>query len=144
MQVDTFGLYVRSELEHWGNEFALHRDCEYLGHQSKNILAVLIEHEGEMPGRVQGFKPLETDLRAQRIEDLVAHIARTNVEMAIVLRAYFCGMGRKKVERWETCNLLLTNMKCRMINQRAYLEIARRGEDRVRGFLEAIRLQLAA
>lgn len=144
MQVDTFGLYVRAELEHWGREFALHRDCEYLGHQSKNLLAVLIEHQGEMPGRVQGFKPLETDLRAQRVEDLVTHIARTNVEMAVVLRAYFCGMGRKKVERWETCNLLLTNMGVRMIGQRVYLEMARRAEDRVRGLLEGVGMQIAA
>lgn len=143
MQVDTFGLYVRAELEHWGREFALHRDCEYLGHQSKNLLAVLMEHH-EMPSRAQGYKPLETDLRAQKIEDLVAHIARTNVEMAVVLRAYFCGMGRRKVERWETCNMLLANMKGRMMTARAYLEMARRGEDRVRGFLEATGLRHAA
>ena len=143
MQVDTFGLYVRAELEHWGREFALHRDCEYLGHQSKNLLAVLMEHH-EMPSRAQGYKPLETDLRAQKIEDLVTHIARTNVEMAVVLRAYFCGMGRKKVERWETCNLLLTNMGVRMIGQRVYLEMARRAEDRVRGLLEGVGMQIAA
>jgi len=144
MNIDTFGVYVRAELDHWGNEFALHRDCEYLGHQSKNLLAVLIEHEGEMPGRVQGFKPLETDMRAQKIEDIVTHIARSNVEMAIVLRAYFCGMGRKKVERWETCNLLLANIKARVMTQRAYLEMARRGEDRVRGLLEGVTMQSAA
>lgn len=136
MQADTFGVYVRAELEHWGREFALHRDCDYLGHQSKNLLAVLIEHQGEMPGRAQGYKPLETDLRAQRIEDMVAHIARSNLDMAMVLRAYFCGMGRRKVERWETCNLLLANARQRVMTARAYLEMARRGEDRIRGMLE--------
>jgi len=51
MQLDTFGEYVRSRLEHWGGEYALHRDCEYLGFQSRNLLAVLIEHRGDMPGR---------------------------------------------------------------------------------------------
>ena len=143
MQVDTFGLYARAELEHWGREFALHRDCEYLGHQSKNLLAVLMEHH-EMPSRAQGYKPLETDLRAQKVEDLVMHIARTNVEMAVVLRAYFCGMGRRKVERWETCNMLLANMKAKMITVNAYLEIARRGEDRIRGMLEGAAAAWAA
>ncbi len=49
--VDTFGVYVRAELEHWGEEFALHRDCAYLGHVSKNMLQVLIDHRGEMPPR---------------------------------------------------------------------------------------------
>ncbi|PTT36776.1 hypothetical protein DBR33_19010, partial [Stenotrophomonas sp. HMWF022] len=68
MQLDTFGEYVRSRLEHWGGEYALHRDCEYLGFQSRNLLAVLIEHRGDMPGRAQGYKPLETDLLAQQIE----------------------------------------------------------------------------
>ena len=42
MQVDTFGAYVRAELEHWGREFALHRDVDYLGHHSKNVLQVLM------------------------------------------------------------------------------------------------------
>lgn len=144
MQTDTFGVYVRAELEHWGREFALHRDCDYLGHQSKNLLAVLIEHQGEMPGRAQGYKPLETDLRAQRIEDMVTHIARSNLDMAMVLRAYFCGMGRRKVERWETCNLLLANAGRPVIRATGYLEMARRGEDRVRGMLEGVALEHAA
>lgn len=46
MQVDTFGAYVRAEWGHWGREFALHRDCDYLGHHSKNVLQILIEHRG--------------------------------------------------------------------------------------------------
>lgn len=138
MQIDTFGAYVRGELEHWGDEFALHRDCDYLGHHSKNMLAVLIEHEGEMPGRIQGYKPMETDSRAQRIEDIVAHVWRTHPEMSIVLRAYYCGKGRRKVERWETANLLLTNAGSPMISATGYLELVRRAEDRVRGVLEGI------
>lgn len=45
-QVNTFGVYVRGRLEEWGREFALHRDCEYLGHRSKDMLQVLVEHKG--------------------------------------------------------------------------------------------------
>ncbi len=129
MQVDTFGLYVRAELEHWGVEFALHRDCEYLGHHSKNLLSVLIEHQGEMPGRVQGFKPLETDMRAQKIEDLIMEMSRQSVTLGCVMRAYYCGRGRRNNERWETANLLLANCGQPMLGVKAYLECHRVGFD---------------
>lgn len=142
MQVDTFGAYVRAELEHWGREFALHRDLDYLGHHSKNVLQVLIEHKGDMPGRAQGYKPLESDSRAQLVEDLVAEISRCSPEMAAVLRAYFCGAGRKKIERYETCLLILANLGRPPMTVRAYLEMARRGEDRIYGMLT--NLQFAA
>ncbi len=36
-QVDTFGPYVERRLDSWGREFALHRDCEYLGHASPAV-----------------------------------------------------------------------------------------------------------
>lgn len=142
MQVDTFGAYVRAELEHWGREFALHRDCDYLGHHSKNLLQVLIDHRGEMPPPNVGYKPLETDMRAQRIEDIVTAIARDSASMACVLRAYYCGMGRRKVERYETALLLLSNAGQEMVKVSSYLDLARRGEDRVRGVLMG--LQMAA
>lgn len=102
-QVDTFGVYVRAELEHWGREFALHRDCEYLGHRSKDMLALLIEHGGEMPPRVTGFKPMEFDLRAQRIEDAIADIARWNVERASIMRGYYCGLGAQGLRAAGSC-----------------------------------------
>ncbi len=76
MQIDTMAEYVRRRLEHWGEEFALHRDCEYIGHKSKNMIATLIEHRGDMPPRDVGFKPLEVDLEAMQIEDIVTEIAR--------------------------------------------------------------------
>lgn len=129
MHVDTMGPYIRQRLDHWGDEFALHRDCEYLGHQSKNMLQVLIEHRGEMPGRAQGYKPLETNVEAQQVEDTVAEIGRHNPGMAIVLRAYFCGRGRRKVERWETANLLLANAGLPVLGQVAYLNLAALGQD---------------
>jgi hypothetical protein len=136
-QIDTFGAMVAGMLDHWGREFALSRDCEYLGHQSKNLLQVLIEHRG-MPPRTTGYKPLETDMRAQCIEDLVTDIARSNVTMACVLRGYYCGSGRRKVERWETANLLVTNAGQPMLHVKAYLDYVKRGEDRVRGMLEGM------
>lgn len=135
MQVDTFGSYVRSELEHWGREFALHRDCEYLGHMSKSLIQVLIEHRGEMPPRNVGYKPLETDIRAQRIEDIVSIIGKDSRAMACALRGYYCGMGRRKVERFETALLLLANAGCPPLHVRAYMDLVRRGEDRVHGML---------
>lgn len=138
MQVDTFGDHVRSELDHWGREFALHRDCEYLGHQSKNMIQVLMDHKGEMPARATGYKPLEIDMRAQRIENLVLHVARTHQEMAICMRAYFCGSGRRSVERWETCTQLLQKAGLPKMSQKSYLDLVKRGEDRVRGMLEGI------
>ena len=137
-EIDTFGCYTRAELEHWGREFALHRDCEYLGHASRNVLQTLIDHRGEMPPPNVGYKPLETDLRAQRIEDIVADIARSNLAMAICLRAYYCGQGRRKVERFETALLLLTTAGCGVIRVGAYMDLVRRGEERVRGNLEGI------
>lgn len=135
--VDTFGPYVRRRLEHWGDEFALHRDCEYLGHQSKNLLQVLIEHQG-MPPRTTGYKPMETDLQAQQIEDIVSEISRHNGAMAWVLRGYYCGRGRRKNERWETANLLLANAKLPMMTVDCYMDMARRGEERVYGLLLGI------
>ncbi len=135
MQTDYFGAYVRAELEHWGREFALHRDCEYLGHQSKNLLAVLMEHH-EMPGRAQGYKPLETDPRAQAIEDIVSDIARTDISLACVLRGYYCGSGRRKEERWEQARQLLQLMGQRPVSVRQYLSMVELGFQRVRGRLE--------
>lgn len=136
--VDTFGIYVRRQLEHWGEHFALHRDCEYLGHASKNMLQILIDHRGEMPPRNVGYKPLETDASAQLIEDIVTEISRGHTAMAICLRAYYCGRGRKRVECWETANLLLANAGLRSIRATAYMELAKRGEDRVYGALTGL------
>lgn len=134
-QVDTFGVYVRDRLEDWGREFALHRDCEYLGHRSKDRLQVLIEHKGEMPPRVTGFKPLEIPPMPQQIEDLVTEIARSNRVMACVLRGYYCGRGRRKVERYQTALELLRGCGEPPITERAYLEMVRRGEDRIYGMM---------
>lgn len=133
--VDTFGVYVRRRLEEWGHEFALCRDFDYLGHQSKNMLQVLIEHKGEMPPPNVGYKPLEVSLTAHQIELIVADIAREQVSLACVLRAYYCGSGRKVVERYETANLLIATAGGKVVNRTRYLALHEIGFAQVRGVL---------
>lgn len=146
-QIDTFGEYVRDRMDEWGREFALHRDCEYLGHQSVNMLQVLIDHKGEMPGRVQGFKPLEVSLSALQIERIITDVARDQPRLACCLRAYFCGSGRRKVERYETALLLIANLelpdlpvgaKVKLPNVRQYMAMVGEGIATVRGALIGI------
>jgi hypothetical protein len=136
-QIDTFGEYVRQRLDEWGREFALHRDCDYLGHQSKNMLQVLIEHKGEMPGKAQGYKPLEVDLMALQVERIVSDIARDDRRMACVLRAYYCGSGRRKVERYETALNLIANALpgAALPTLRQYMAIVEDGRNVIRGAL---------
>lgn len=134
MQPDTMNRYVRRRLEHWGDEFSLARDCEYLGHQSKNLLYVLMQHHG-MPGKATGYKPLEVNAEAQQIEDIVSEIGRHAPGIGWVMRAYYCGQGRRKFERFETANLLLTNAGLEVLSKPSYLDMARRGTERVHGML---------
>lgn len=139
--VDTFGEYARRRLEQWGHEFALHRDCEYLGHVSKNMLQVLIEHKGELPARPTGFKPLEVDREAMQIETVVHEMALVGMAPhACVLRAYYCGRGRKHNERYETANLLLANAGHSMMTHRQYRAAHEAGFLHVRGVLLGIAL----
>lgn len=136
--VDTFGAYVRSRLESWGREFALHRDCEYLGHRSKDMLQLLIEHGGEMPPRITGFKPIEIPPEAMQVEDIVADIARVNLTRAIVLRAYYCGSGRRGSERFETANEMLRSARLPTINRRRYFSEHEIAFESVRWILNGI------
>lgn len=127
-EVDTFGVYVRSRLDQWGDEFSLARDCDYLGHQSKNMLQVLIDHRGEMPGRTTGFKPLEVNMLAMQVETIVSDIAIAGrADLACVLRAYFCGEQRRMVERFETANLLLVTAGYARISKAQYVEMTKQG-----------------
>ena len=135
MQPDTFGLYVRQRLEEWGTEFALSRDCEYLGHVSRNVLQVLIDHRGEMPPPRVGFKPLEVCHAAHQIEMMVTDIARAQLEVACVLRAYYCGSGRRMIERLEIANELLHGSGCSTVSRTRYIAIHDIGFATVRGML---------
>src|SRR5690606_30505529 len=106
-EIDSFGAYVRQRLEEWGREFSLSRDCEYLGHQSKTMLQGRTEHRGGLPGRAVGCKPLEVSRSALVIEQVVSEIARDRVRTACCLRAFYCGQGRRKVERYKTAMVLI-------------------------------------
>jgi hypothetical protein len=122
---------VASMLDDWGREFAIHRDCEYLGHQSKNMLQVLIEHRGEMPARPTGFKPVEINPDALLVERAVTDIARVDILMAHCLRAYHCGFGRRRNERFHQANELLARHRKR-VTRSQYMDLVRRGFDEVR------------
>lgn len=140
-QVDTFGIYVRDRLDDWGTVFALHRDCEYLGHKSKDILQVLIEHRGEMPARPTGFKPLEIPPLALQIEEIIGDIARYDVERACVMRGYYCGIGRKAFERREVAEKMLRRVLGRddyRLTKSRFFAIHDCGVAEVRGALLAI------
>lgn len=141
-QIDTFGEYVKDRLEEWGREFALHRDFDYLGHQSVNMLQVLIDHKGEMPPRNVGFKPLEVSLPALQVERIITDIARDQVRIACTLRAYYCGSGRRKVERYETALLLIahtsTGQEVKLPNVRQYMGMVDEGRAIIRGALIGI------
>lgn len=107
METSQFDAYVRRRLESWGREFAFHRDYELLGHKSKDMLQVLIEHKGEMPPRNVGFKPLTIPPLDMQIEDIVHDIHNDARHLAVVLRAFYCGAGRQGVERREIAEAML-------------------------------------
>ncbi|MGV1119164.1 hypothetical protein [Xanthomonas translucens] len=144
MQPDTFGVYVRRRLEHWGEEFCLARDCEYLGHASRNILQTIMEHEGQIPGKAQGYKPLEVSIDAHAIELMVTDIAREQMRMACVMRAYYCGSGRRKVERYETALLLIAHLERTLRRSDPlpgvdrYLRLVEVGTAQIRGMLSGV------
>ncbi|HEY5805053.1 MAG TPA: hypothetical protein VIT90_15305 [Lysobacter sp.] len=137
-QIDTFAVIVRGRLEEWGREFALHRDCEYLGHRSKDMLQVLIEHSGEIPPKGVGFKPLEIPPRPLEIEAVVTDIARFNLTRATVLRAYYCGMGRRGGERFEIANDLLVGFGLAQLSRTKYFAEHDLGVAEIRGVLFGI------
>lgn len=136
--VDTFGTYVRHRLERWGDEFALARDCEYLGHARQNMLQRLIDHKGEMPPPNVGFKPLEVDEEAMQVEIIIGDMAREQRALACVMRGFYCGSGRRKVERWETANLLIAYTGGKPVSVRQYLSMHEIGFAHVRGVLTGI------
>lgn len=127
-QVDLFGAYVRTRLDEWGEVFAYHRDRERLGHRGTNMLQVLIDHRGEMPARPTGFRPMEVSNTAMQVEDVVREVFAEDRALAWALRAYFCGAGRRGVERYQFFRALIGKSASR----RAYFALVETGIDRVR------------
>jgi hypothetical protein len=128
--------YVRYRLLGWGREFRLGREIETLGIHRSNLLQVLIEHKGEMPSRVTGYKPLTIPSDAMEIEDVVHDIHAVDPELAIVLRVYYCGSGNHSTDRLLTAARLLR----RRITRRRYYAAHDAGFHRVAGFLSGVRV----
>lgn len=129
-----FDAYVRMRLDAWGREFRLDRDFELLGHRSKDMLQVLIEHKGEMPPRNVGFKPLTVPELEMQIEDVVRGVYRDAPHLAVVLRAFYCGAGRQGIERRHLASKLLG----REIKRQQYYAYHDLGFQRVAGSLRFI------
>lgn len=107
MLYDSRTKEAQDRLKHWGSEFRIRELDPRLGHRSKDMLQILIEHKGEMPPPVTGYKPEEVDVAAMEIEDLVRVIFEECPRAALILRAYYCGSGRKGVERLELARYLI-------------------------------------
>lgn len=129
-----FDVYVRTRLDAWGREFKLDRLLPELGHQSRNILAVLIEHHGEIPERSVGFKPLSIPIEAMQVEDIVTRIHAEAPAMAWVLRCYYGSSGRVAQERYmRACELAHYAM-----SRRQFFTLHDLGFNRVAGALSAL------
>lgn len=131
-ELDGFRDYVLFRLNEWGREFALHRDFEYLGHKSKDMLQILVEHKGEMPARPTGFKPLEVSPSVLQTEAIVSGIARSDLPLAQVLRGYFCGSGRRGYERLEDTNAIMRASGLPVIGRRRYFQMVDTAVDMVK------------
>lgn len=135
MQTDLYGKIVEMRLEQWGREFAYHRDrVRAGGYRTKDMLQVLIEHKGEMPPRPTGWKPEEVDLMALEIEDLVRELFHEQRDLAWVLRAFYCGNGRRGHERWEFFNALTGKRRSR----RQYYDMLDEAKDAIRAKLNRL------
>lgn len=132
--IGQFDCYVRFRLDAWGREFRLDRDFDLLGHRSKDMLQVLIEHRGEMPPRNIGFKPLTIPPLEMQTEDIVRDIHRDARHLAVVLRAFYCGSGRQGIERRYTAEEILR----RKITRQQYYAYHDLGFQRVAGAMSTI------
>src|SRR3546814_15535603 len=79
-----------------------------------------------------------------RISDWSSDVCPSDLR-ACILRAYFCGCGRRKVERLETARLLIATAEAGRLrgslpSERRYLEQVELGIVEVRGVLRGISL----
>jgi hypothetical protein len=138
--LSEFDRYVERRLQAWGHEFAFDRDFELLGHKSKDMLQILVEHKGEMPPRSTGFKPPRPIPPLEwQIEEIVHDIHRDAPMLAIVLRASYCGSGRVGVERFE-----LAKAMGGPISRRGYYVMREAAFHRVAGALATLARDRAA
>lgn len=95
--------YICARLDSWGREFALDKLYEPC---AQTVLYLLIKFGGEIPHVEGGPAPEVVDEKAWQIERLIALMNTERPIEAAVMRAYYCGRGRHKVERRETAEML--------------------------------------
>lgn len=112
--------YVTARLNAWGREFALERYDEPHEH---TLLYLLVKFGGEIPRLEGGRAPESVNDEAWQIERLIAVMHSERPVEASVLRAYYGGRGRHKVERRSQAQELAA---CR-IGEREYFAAHDRG-----------------
>lgn len=140
MELDTRTKEARDRLDAWGRYFRLRPFEPRLGHRDKNMLQVAVEHLGQIPPPPTGFKPEYVDAQAMQVEDFVRIIFDESPRAACILRAYFCGGGRKGVERLELARDLIRAVtgESMALDRRAYYQVVDACVQRVAGMLAAI------
>lgn len=114
MQTDTRLEFAELCLQTWGACFPLEsREREP---NATNIIYRLAY------GDLRGHSG--TPWQAIRAEDAVRAVFQAQREQAIALRAYYCGRGRRSVERWEK----FRDMIGRHVPRRVYFELVESGK----------------
>lgn len=126
---DPLVAIVEARLSAWGREFSL-RDA--MGDPSSvSPLWVLLKFGGVSPRGAGGRPPLHVDSAAWEIERIVAAMYRIRPVDASVLRAYYGGSGRQKVER----RALAEQLSGQRISERDYFKALDRGRSWILGAL---------
>lgn len=103
MAVSVAEAYLVARLNAWGREFALERFDEPHEH---TLLYLLIKFGGEIPRLEGGRAPESVNEEAWQMERLVALMHTERPIEASVIRAYYGGHGRHKVERRQAAEML--------------------------------------
>lgn len=103
--------WVTARLAAWGREFRIyvHDDAasQSCGEPSQvSPLWVLLKFGGVSPRGAGGRPPVHIDESAWEVEQIVADMFRIRPVDASVLRAYYGGYGRQKIERRELAERL--------------------------------------
>lgn len=99
MSFDALDKEVAARLEFWGRTYAMHIPAG-----SRRI-----------------------SQRAREVEEVVATILKYKPEVAIALRAYFCGSGERGVHRLEQCRTMLLKRGIAPLSKREFFNSVRVG-----------------
>lgn len=109
---DPMGVWVDARLAAWGREFRVWtrgpagETCAGAVWPPVSPLWVLLKFGGVSPRGTGGRPPVHVDEEAWVIERIVADMFRVRPVEACVLRAYYGGDGRQKVERRQLAERL--------------------------------------